>query len=489
MIQEPTRLQRLWLCEAIRQRETHAGPLDDREANRHAQRAAKDLPGRIQARALFLARRDGLVEALDSLLGGARLALLLLFLLAIFGGAGLAFASVGDGREPINVFWALLGLLGLHFVSLLLWLASQLFTPASPTALGRFWLWITRTFSQKLMHKTARDQRAPNLVPALFQLLERRRLVRWLGGSLVHGFWLVTLLACLVMLLGLFSTRRYGFIWETTLLPASSLIRATEWLGFLPALVGFPLPDASTVLASGTVPVITEAARQAWAGWLLGVLVVFGLLPRALLLLVCWLRWQLGQRKLTLADSISDYSLLAERLQPVSASTGIVDPAPAQLYMPHIANASGKATPESRNAAHLSSNVGHLEQQHTQMLVAIELNPERNWPPAELPAAVMDGGIIEDRNQRRQFLDRITLHPPQRLAIAIDSDRSPDRGTLGLITEIAPLVDAAYIWLLPPQVPPDGNQARLKIWRESLDALGMLYNDTPPWHWLETGRE
>ncbi|MDH1161208.1 DUF2868 domain-containing protein, partial [Pseudomonas otitidis] len=52
-----TDLQRLWLTEAIRLREEHAGPLEDSEANRRANAGGGDLAQRIQARALFLAQR------------------------------------------------------------------------------------------------------------------------------------------------------------------------------------------------------------------------------------------------------------------------------------------------------------------------------------------------------------------------------------------------------------------------------------------------
>ena len=75
-------LQRLWLCETIRLREEHAGPLEDAEANRQARLAGNDLATRIEARALFLAGRDGQLQAQRRWLQGARLALLILGLLA-----------------------------------------------------------------------------------------------------------------------------------------------------------------------------------------------------------------------------------------------------------------------------------------------------------------------------------------------------------------------------------------------------------------------
>ena len=96
---DPSPLDQLGLCEAIRLREAQGQRLDDREANRHARAAGGDLAQRIQARALWLARRDGLLDALQHYRHGARLALLVLGLMALLSGAGLALAALGDGQR------------------------------------------------------------------------------------------------------------------------------------------------------------------------------------------------------------------------------------------------------------------------------------------------------------------------------------------------------------------------------------------------------
>ena len=138
----PTPFQRLWLSETIRLREEHAGPLEDAEANRLARAEQVDLAERIQHRAVHLARRDGQWQALLHWLQGARLAGLLLALLALLSGFGLALAALGDGRQPVNVFWALGSLLGLNLLMLFGWLLGLLLTRDHPGALGRLWLWL-----------------------------------------------------------------------------------------------------------------------------------------------------------------------------------------------------------------------------------------------------------------------------------------------------------------------------------------------------------
>jgi len=461
-LDKPThnRLQRLWLCEALRLREEHAGPLEDSEANRHAQQAASDLSARIEARALWLANRDGLLHAQQHWLQGARLALTLLVLLALLSGAGLALSALGDGQRSVNVFWALGSLLGLHLLLLLGWLLGLLLGGKQAGALGRLWLWLSE--------KLARDARAAQLAPALLLLLQRQGLNRWLLGLLVHGLWLVALLSALLLTLALLATRRYGFVWETTLLGSDTFVSLTHALGAIPALLGFSVPSAEIIRASGDAALPIEAARHAWAGWLLGVLLVFGILPRLLLALFCLWRWQAGQKRLQLDLSLPGYSLLRERLQPSSERLGVCDVAPAQLHQPQAGN-------------HSEGSLGAL-------LVAIELDPQRSWPPV-LPKGISDAGVIDSREQRNQLLDQLSRFPPARLLIACDPRRSPDRGSLALLGELARSAAATRIWLLPPPPGEALDSARLSDWHRALEHLQLSYSDSASFSWLEHGHD
>jgi hypothetical protein len=461
-LDKPThnRLLRLWLCEALRLREEHAGPLEDSEANRHAQQAARDLSARIEARALWLANRDGLLHAQQHWLQGARLALTLLVLLALLSGAGLALSALGDGQRPVNVFWALGSLLGLHLLLLLGWLLGLLLGGKQAGALGRLWLWLSE--------KLARDARAAQLAPALLLLLQRQGLNRWLLGLLVHSLWLVALLSALLITLALLATRRYGFVWETTLLGSDTFVGLTHALGAIPAFLGFSVPSAEIIRASGDAALPIEAARHAWAAWLLGVLLVFGILPRLLLALFCLWRWQAGQKRLQLDLSLPGYSLLRERLQPSSERLGVCDAAPAQLHQPQAGN-------------HSAGSQGAL-------LVAVELDPQRSWPPA-LPKGIADAGVIDSREQRNQLLDQLSRFPPARLLIACDPRRSPDRGSLALLGELARCAAATRIWLLPPPPGEALDSARLSDWHRALEHLQLSYSDSASFSWLEHGHD
>jgi hypothetical protein len=453
-------LESLWLTEAVRLREEHGGPLEDAEANRRANAAGGDVAERIQTRALLLAERDGQSAALRHWRQGARLALLALALFALAAGAGMAVAALGDGQRPVNVFWALGSLLGLHLLTLLGWLLGLAFAGDSGSALGRSWLWLS--------DKLARDAQAAHLAPALLILLQRRRLARWGLGLLVHGLWLLTLLVALAILLALLSTRRYGFVWETTILGGDTFVALTQALGALPALLGFAVPDPQLIRASGDNVLAAEAARQAWAGWLIGVLAIYGLLPRLLLALYCLARWWLGVRGLTLDLSLPGYRLLRERLQPASVRLGVADAAPEHLS-------------ESRASVLVGDSAGAL-------LVAVELDDRRPWPP-KLPKGVADAGILDTREQRTRLLDQLTRFAPARLAIACDPRRSPDRGTLALLGELSRCASATRIWLLPTLPGEALDSERLEDWHQALDKLGLAYDGGAPLGWLETGHD
>ncbi len=453
-------LERLWLSEAIRLREEHAGPLEDREANRLAQAAGGDLASRIERRALWLAQRDGLAGALQHWRQGAQLALLILLGLALLSGAGLALAALGDGQRPVNVFWALGSLLGLHLLMLLGWALGLAFAGDSAGTLGRLWLWLSE--------KLARDAQAAQLAPALLLLLQRQRLSRWALGLLVHGLWLVALLTALLSLLALLATRRYGFVWETTILGSETFVALTQALGGLPALLGFALPDAELIRASGDNPLSIESARQAWAAWLVGVLLVYGVLLRGLLALFCLWRWRRGRAALALDLNLPGYSLLRDRLLPSSERLGVCAEAPQQL-----------AEPQAGAAA--SSSEGAL-------LVAIELDDRHPWPPA-LPKGLANAGVIDSREQRQRLLEQLTRFPPARLAIVCDPRRSPDRGTLTLLSELARCAGATRIWLLQAQPGEVLDSERLGDWQQALAKLGLSYANSAPLNWLETGHD
>lgn len=77
-----------------------------------------------------------------------------LILVSIICGTSLAFGILS--QNPINLYWALFGLLGIHLITLLVWLISFfLFANVDGSFCVHYWLWLVKKFSQKKDHATA----------------------------------------------------------------------------------------------------------------------------------------------------------------------------------------------------------------------------------------------------------------------------------------------------------------------------------------------
>lgn len=448
-------LQKLWLCEAVRLREEQTGRLEDSEACRKARATQASLADRLVVRGLFLAQRDGLVSALAHWLQGAKLALWLLMLSALVSGFMLAKTALSGAPLAINIFWALAGLIGLNLLSLVVWCLSLLFSKHNSSPLSQVWLWLSNTL--------ARDAKAAQLAPALMILLQRHSLLHWGLGRLLHAWWLITLCSALLTLIALLATRRYGFVWESTLVASDSFIVLVQNLGQPPAWLGFALPSSELIQQSGLHALEHEQARHIWASWLLGMLLVYGILPRLVCSLVCEWRWRRGLKRLALNANDPIWQPWHESVQPSSERLGVVDAAPERL-------------PSSTGGQQLSGDAA--------VLLAIELDDSIHWPPEHGPH-IINAGIIDTREQRRQILDQFSSHPPARLLIACNPQRTVDRGTLHLIAELSRSAAHTRVWLLPSTA----DAQRLDSWQEHLDGLNLPYSRSAPWAWLEHGHE
>ena len=386
-----------------------------------------------------------MLEALLAWRAKAGWALALLALLAALSGAGAALAVLGDGSRPANVLWVLGSLLGAHLVSLLAWFVLLWrHGRGADGALGRCWLWLT--------DRLAGRGKSLQVVQAWTNLLKRAGLLRWLLGAVSHGAWLVALTAALAGLLVALSLRRYGFVWETT---AEAFVRFVEASGWLPALLGFATPDADAVRLSGVEAVADDVVRRAWSSWLIGCVVVYGIIPRVLAWLVCVALIRQGLPRIRLDLHLPAYAMLVHRLAPLGERIGIIDPAPSGLPRARIQGA-------------------HPVAGHAAWLVGLELRDGSGWPPA-LPASVRDGGVVDSGAQRRVLLARLAADPPERLLLACDPRLSPDRGSLEFIAELSRHAGTCRVWLVGAEQQEEA--VRTGYWREALFELGLQRQD------------
>ena len=98
--------------------------------------------------------------------------------------------------------------------------------------------------------------------------------------------------------------------------------------------------------------------------------------------------------------------------------------------------------------------------------MALELGDDLSWPdvleaqaapddargttaaPDAAPVCHWDdGGRLDNREQRRAAREFFAAHPPRRLLVAVDARQTPDRGSLGLIAELADHAQSIRVWL------------------------------------------
>lgn len=402
-----TPLLQHWRAEAVRLREAHWGQLEDRAACQAALREPAGLEPRILARAAWLARHTPLQDCLTQWTLGARWALAALWLATGLAGIAAAAAALNQSQGSVNLASALVGLLGLHALTFLIWLISCLpgFQPAA--ALSRLWLWLTR--------KIVRGPDAALAAQAFLSLLMRARAWKPAVGLISHGAWTTAYLGAIPTLIVLLSTRSYTFHWETTLLSPQAFTAVSQWLSSLPRLLGFPSPDHQTVaLSMGDAANAAAAIQADWSLWLIGCLVCWGLLPRLLSLAFCgaWLRRRI--RRIRIDPDLPGWLELRERLLPTHETLGIDGPAPA---VGPVRGGAHIARPPARHAA----------------VLACELGPDLPWPPADLPDAVDDLGRCDSREDRQRIRTQLNV---AHLLLICDARLTPDRGAAAWFDEL-----------------------------------------------------
>ena len=431
------------LTESIRALEA-SGPLEDAQPAREAARAAASDEGRIAHRAALLAERLGLAEGLTRFREYAPWVLLALGLVVTVAGLGLAGAVVDAGERRINVMAALVALLGAHLVSLFIWLAALLWPGhgAGGSLLGRLWLAATARLA------LGRGASASALAQAALALLRRAGLLPWLAGLASHLVWALAMAAALAALVFALSFRAYTLGWETTLLDPADFGRAVQALAVVPGWLGFAVPD------------VGAPTDRALAQWLLGCVVAYGLLPRALLALLCAAVWRARAPRMQPDYGLPYYHRLAARLQAL-APAEVID---ADTLGPlHAGSSHAQARGPSSEAA---------------LLAGFELPPDQPWPPQAMPAGLealprVDGSMA----QRQALLDTVGQRRPRLLVLAVHASASPDRGTERLLRELLPLAGQVRLWPLPAGSadPGHGQQgaARWQRWLKDAD-LGPI---------------
>lgn len=425
--------------------------------------AGGDLERRILSRAERLAATADLPRALAGLRRAQRLGVMLLMLAGTLAGAGAAQSALTpDGAQLVNFYWALLVLLGVHTLAMLLWMLMLLLRGRLPplTPLLSPLKGLVSMFAPAPSSELAHRAQATWL-----GIATRGAIGRWGISTVVHAVWLATMGGALATMLVLLSARQFDFVWETTILPDSTFIGLTDALRPLPGAIGLDAPDPDTVLASRRGPERPPAdARRQWSHLLIGSVIVAGIVPRAILLVVCAVLLGHARARYRLDLELPGYARLQHRLMPVSQRIGVIDADPGRPLLERGTGTGGAL---------------RLAQQMAVLGLEIEA-PSTGWPPVGVPCA-RDLGIVADRESFAAALRAVTdlQRAPLSLLLVCSLATSPDRGIARRLRELRSVHHGPLAVLLTQQqrlqsrMSADASDERLADWHQIILAAGI----------------
>lgn len=317
----------------------------------------------------------------------------------------------------VNFFYVLVCLLGFHSIMLLGWLLMTLINQGKQTP-----NWFASFVSPSYLIR-GKDDVTKAAVDLYERQLQHSRM-RWYLGRFSHQLWLATLTGMLLAIIFLLIVRQYSFSWESTLLSDQALITLTQVLGWLPSMVGFDVPDSTAIVQSRLVTdaMPLSVARQ-WAGLLVGSLLMYGIVPRAIAWAFCALMFR--RKKMRLDIKLPYYQKILNFWQRhvVDADDFIEAPAP---IAPKATVSAGKKL------------VALLEYPSEQLhWWQSGLNTDSHGrSDVSNVSNVENFGIVDDRDDMARLKTYLDSHAVQVL-LGIHGKALPDRGTLRKLDQIA----------------------------------------------------
>ncbi len=368
---------------------------------------------RLNDRANLLVRDNHLQDALQQpqqhFVYAQRVCLLLALILG-----GVAAGQAVSESATLNIYWLLAVLLGFNFISLLLWSVGVLMNiqGLSSGVVAQLVSWLPfRQHKEQTMASVASR--------AWWESCLSGKIGKWRISALTHKFWLVYLASGLVLLILLMLAKQYNFTWGTTLLPDGSLPQITKILGTPLEAVGLTVPQDEQIAASRIgVKGQNSETRTAWATFLIGTLVLFGIIPRIIVLSVSLLmqRWHESRYQLDLY--LPYYITLRQQLMGASIKTAVIDADPHADKTP-IQSSVSNARVAGKSSIPLNATA-----------LGIELDDSVHWPES-----ITCRINIVDQDSQDQAISLIKkLKDPLLLGVA--AHRLPDRGVQRLVKEL-----------------------------------------------------
>jgi hypothetical protein len=279
------------------------------------------------------------------------------------------------------------------------------------------------------------------------------RVGKWRISVLTHKFWLTYLTAGLIILILLMMARQYNFTWGTTLLAESSLPTFTQLLGKPIEYLGLNTPDSSQIAASRIgIRGQDSETRGAWASFLLGALLIYGIFPRLLLLAISASMQKFAQRNFKLDLYLPYYIELRQRLMTPEVETRVVD-ADTQV----VAEQTEITPVPVNNKIPLSAQA-----------IGIELDDQIIWPDS-----ITCHSNVIDQQSLVTAIEAIKKIPgPPLIGVAVH--RLPDRGVQRTVKElVANTSEKPWLILLQKQSTTPVTNTRKLAWFRLAQACGI----------------
>ena len=361
----------------------------------------------------------------------------------------------------VNFFYVLVCLLGFHTIMLLGWLVMTLINQGKQSS-----NWFASFVSPSYLIRGKDD-----VTKAAVDLYERQLQhsgMRWYLGRFSHQLWLATLTGMLLAIIFLLIVRQYSFSWESTLLSDQALITLTQILGWLPSKVGFTVPDSAAIVQSRLV---TDAmplsmARQ-WAGLLVGSLLMYGIVPRAIAWTFCALMFRRKKMRLDIKQPYYQKILNFWQRHVVDEDDFKAAPAPVA---PKATVSTGKK---------LVALLEYPSQQDNwwQSGLSADMSSHSNNINSNI-SNVENFGIVDDRDDMDRLTTYLDSHPVQVL-LGIHSKALPDRGTLRKLDRIAEhAADGLIVQLLG-----DASTANTNVQEQDLEIQSAENQDVRYQQW------
>lgn len=343
-------------------------------------------------------------------------------------------------QSGLNFFFVLSGVLGLHTLMLLLWLAATAANAKPRGFLANPAMWIR-----------GKDP-VNQAILRLYSEEWGRPAARWFAGLVAHRLWLATLFGMLAAAVLLLSVRQYTFNWESTLLGDGTFVQAVQALSWLPAKLGFSVPDAQAVLNS-RLNSNTAAARQ-WGGLFIGSIVCYGLIPRLAAWLACKILWRRSRSPLPLDQPYYRQIIQQWQQRVVDADTRseTVSAVRPKISLANTLKWAVMLDAEWHDPAWFKHILG------------------QNW---------LDHGTAGSRGAVAALKTELQTHPAQ-LLIGVRARSVPDRGIMRQITALAEAAQGgAIVQLLAEKNVSDGLEDYLNQWHAALNERGLPWLDPP----------